>query len=244
MGGDGVYTIPQLGSMVYCGLQGWMTHVGPMIRSNDLGHPLAAHLRAGTWALDYVHERIEKYVLSILSSRRDLMLTGYCARRQLERFPALRLPAQWFKIRFDMIKSSVPTFLRPKYFAMIINCAYKAARDIAIAQCSPFIINGHSFTHALALTSVQMYGQVRSASLVPGKETPALAAGLPHFTSGWARTWGRDVFISLRGLFLVTGQFEAAKAHILAFAEVLKHGLIPNLLVRLAFVYVFAILMD
>ena len=130
-----------------------------------------------------------------------------------------------------MIKSDVPTFLRPKYFAMIINTAYKAARDNAIAQCSPFIINGHSFTHALALTSVQMYGQVRSASLNSSKETPSLAAGLPHFTSGWARTWGRDVFISLRGLFLVTGQFEAAKAHILAFSEVLKHGLIPNLLV-------------
>ena len=63
VGGDGVYTIPELGPMVYCGLQGWMTHVGPMIRSNDLGHPLAAHLRAGTWALDYVHERIEKYAL-------------------------------------------------------------------------------------------------------------------------------------------------------------------------------------
>ena len=68
VGGDGVYTIPELGPMVYCGLQGWMTHVGPMIRSNDLGHPLAAHLRAGTWALDYVHKRIEKCVLPLPSS--------------------------------------------------------------------------------------------------------------------------------------------------------------------------------
>ena len=170
-----------------------------------------------------------------MRSPSSLLLPFLIARRgnrQLETFPALRLPAQWFKIRFDMIKADVPTFLRPKYFAMIINTAYKAARDNAIAQCSPFIVNGHSFTHALALTSVQMYGQVRSASLVSSKVTPSLAAGLPHFTSGWARTWGRDVFISLRGLFLVTGQFEAAKSHILAFSEVLKHGLIPNLLVR------------
>lgn len=60
VGGDGAYTVPGLDPLVYCGLQGWMTHVGPIMRANDLGHPLAAHLRAGTWALDYVSSRLEK----------------------------------------------------------------------------------------------------------------------------------------------------------------------------------------
>lgn len=133
---------------------------------------------------------------------------------------------------------------------MVINVAYKAARDRAIEQCATSIQDGNDFVQALALTSVQMYGEVGSASLDPFKIVPSLAAGLPHFTTGvsyfrsrcdylksdlyvskWARTWGRDVFISLRGLFLVTGQFDAAKDHILAFCKVLKHGLIPNLLV-------------
>lgn len=111
-----------------------------------------------------------------------------------------------------------------------MSTAYKAARRAVVEQCSEFILTGHEFTQDLALCAVQMYGVVQSASLDPGKITPSLAAGLPHFASGWARCWGRDVFISLRGLFLTTGNFEAAKAHIIAFASVLKHGLIPNLL--------------
>ena len=134
------------------------------------------------------------------------------------------------KDRLDRAKETVPPFLRPKYFAIIISEAYKAARRAAIEQCSNFVSSGHDFTHNLSLCSIQMYGQVKSASLDPGKPTPSLAAGLPHFAAGWARCWGRDVFISLRGLFLTTGNFEGAKAHILAFASTLKHGLIPNLL--------------
>lgn len=104
--------------------------------------------------------------------------------RQLDVFPRLKKPAAWFKQRFDLVKQHVPPFLRPKYFAMIINVAYKAARDQALSQCSPLVKEGTSFTAALGLTSVQMLGQVKSASLDPFKTTPSLAAGLPHFTAG------------------------------------------------------------
>lgn len=150
--------------------------------------------------------------------------------RQVGTFPHLEKPAQWFADRFGKIKQCVPPFLRPKYFAIVISEAYKVSRRLAIEQCSEFVSSGHSFTQDLALCSIQMHGMVQSASLDPGRPTPSLAAGLPHFTAGWARCWGRDVFISLRGLFLTTGNFTGAKAHILAFASTLKHGLIPNLL--------------
>ncbi|KAL0579269.1 bifunctional 4-alpha-glucanotransferase/amylo-alpha-1,6-glucosidase [Marasmius crinis-equi] len=205
----GAYDVPGLGKTVYCGLEGWMHPLRHIMRYNDLGHPLSEHLRQGTWAMDYVHER--------LSSQTSVM-------------PALDKPAKWFKERFDRIKDTIPPFLRPKYFALVISEAYKAARRAVVEQSSEFVSTGHDFTQDLALCSIQMHGLVKSASLDPGVATPSLAAGLPHFTAGWARCWGRDVFISLRGLFLTTGNFEGAKKHILAFASTLKHGLIPNLL--------------
>jgi len=58
----GAYDVPGFGKLVYCGLQGWMAPLKPVMQFNDLGHPLCGHLRAGTWAMDYIHERLEKSV--------------------------------------------------------------------------------------------------------------------------------------------------------------------------------------
>lgn len=140
-----------------------MPHLRHIMEHNDLGHPLCANLRNGTWALDYVVSRLEK---------------------QTATFPALAAPAAWFRKRFDLIRAHVPPFLRPKYFAFVINVAFKAARDQAVGQCAPLVREGTSFVHQLALVSVQMYGQVGSASLDAKKTVPSLAAGLPHFTTG------------------------------------------------------------
>jgi len=44
----------------------------------------------------------------------------------------------------------------------------------------------------------------------------------------WFETWGRDTFVSLPGLMLVTGKFEEAKQVFLSFRKYCKDGLIPN----------------
>lgn len=46
----------------------------------------------------------------------------------------------------------------------------------------------------------------------------------------WFEAWGRDTFISLPGLMLVTGKFEDARQVFLTFKDFCKQGLIPNFL--------------
>ncbi|KAB5580123.1 glycogen debranching enzyme [Coniochaeta sp. 2T2.1] len=209
-GRDGVYDIPEYGKLVYAGFQGWWSILKDIIKDNNLAHPLCQNLRDGQWALDYTLGRLERA-------------------SKTEQYPRLKKPAAWLKDRFDAIRG-IPSFLLPRYFGLVLRTAYMAGFERGVSLMNENVREGQWFLKSLAMVSLQQTGLVKSASLWPSKLVPSLAAGLPHFAVEWARCWGRDVFISLRGLYLGTGRFEEAKEHIFAFASVLKHGMIPNLL--------------
>jgi glycogen debranching enzyme len=209
-GADGTYDIPNYGKLVYCGLQGWISILKDIIHENNLGHPLCDHLRQGEWALDYIVGRLHKLA-------------------KQERWKKLEKPSSWLRDRFDACRK-VPSFLLPSYFAMTVQTLYNAAVDRHLELSSRNIRDGNDFVKGLSLVGTQVTGYVDSTSLWPDKSVASLAAGLPHFATSWARCWGRDQMIALRGLFIGCGRYDDSREHILAFASVVKHGMIPNLL--------------
>lgn len=52
---------------------------------------------------------------------------------------------------------------------------------------------------------------IMAMQLVLINELLALCLGLPHFSTGYMRNWGRDTFISLPGLLILTGRVEDAR---------------------------------
>uniref|UniRef100_A0A6I8SWU4 Glycogen debranching enzyme n=1 Tax=Xenopus tropicalis TaxID=8364 RepID=A0A6I8SWU4_XENTR len=222
--GGGCYNIPNWTPLKYAGLQGLISVMVDIRPKNDLGHPFCDNLRCGDWMIDYVSNRL-------------IARGGPCAE-----------VGKWFQAMFSYLKQ-IPRYLIPCYFDAILVGAYTTLLDAAWKQMSSFVQNGSTLIKHLALGSVQMCGvgrfpalpvlspslqdvPYRLNSITQEKEQccPSLAAGLPHFSSGIFRCWGRDTFISLRGLLLITGSYLEARNIILAFAGTLRHGLIPNLL--------------
>ncbi|XP_043206141.1 glycogen debranching enzyme-like isoform X1 [Amphibalanus amphitrite] len=222
--GWAAYDVPNFGPLVYSGLQSVMSLMADIRVKNDLGHPLCENLRQGNWLMDCVVGRL-----------------------RLE--PNTMELANWLDDTFQYIKQ-IPRYLVPAYFDATVLGVYVHLLNSTWRQMARFVREGSEFTKDLAMGSIQMGGLVHSsplpeisANLAPprpaswtrpdgkqGQACVSLCAGLPHFSTGYMRNWGRDTFIALRGLFIITGRHVEARYIILAYAGCLRHGLIPNLL--------------
>ncbi|KYN10710.1 Glycogen debranching enzyme, partial [Trachymyrmex cornetzi] len=219
----GVYNVPGYGPLVYAGLQGIISLLADIRPNNDLGHPLCANLRQGNWLIDYMWQRLKE--------DDDTKPLGIW----------IEQAAEPFKV--------IPRYLVPSYFDCVIVNIYRILLEHCNSLMSDFVKNGTIFVKLLSLVSIQMGGVIRSSqlpNLSPDLSPPkpkikihdgvaeqmclTLSAGLPHFTTGYTRNWGRDTFIAMRGLLLLTDRHVEARFIILGFAGTLRHGLIPNLL--------------
>jgi predicted glycogen debranching enzyme len=90
-------------------------------------------------------------------------------------------------------------------------------REIDSRECWPLSDDPDPLVRELARATGQFI--VRR-----GNGLKTVIAGYPWFTD-----WGRDTFISLPGLTLVTGRFDVARQILHAFAEHVSEGMIPNL---------------
>lgn len=171
--------------------------------------------------------------------------------QRLKSDPSTSPLGTWLETNLKYLKQ-IPRYLIPCYFDVIVTGTYLLLIEQCYNLMGDFVKQGSAFVRGLSLGSVQCGAVIKSANLPdlsPNLREPkppvrknekgdleqvclTLSAGLPHFTVGYMRSWGRDTFIALRGLFILTGRYEEARYHILGYAACLRHGLIPNLLDR------------
>ncbi|KAK6104908.1 glycogen debranching enzyme [Brugia pahangi] len=211
--GSSSYNIPHWKTLDYCGLQGLLPYLNDIRFHNDLGHPICQNLRDGLWLCDYIYHRLSKH---------NPMLTEI---------------ARIIRILFLPLHE-VPYDLRPCYFEALFSLIYETTLEQLMKKLSRPFVTASIYVQSLALSSVAFLGAVKNSKLallpdgykIEDDLPSSLSAGLPHFSTGFWRNWGRDTFIALPGCCLVTGRFQDARNLILSYGGAIRHGLIPNLL--------------
>jgi len=215
-GQRGAYNLDGYGPLVYCGLLGICTALDlERLKNNDfVDGPILSNVRNGDWLLGYLTARLGD-------------------------FPSLCKTKAWLESVLEIL-AQMPRDLVPFQFDRVVSELCCAACNELLKGSGEFLARGStssSLLQDLAVAAAQFWAATPSAPLHWDRaqkegwlKVPSLAAGLPHFASGFMRNWGRDTFISLRGCLLLTNRFEEARDTLLVYASVVRHGLCPNLL--------------
>ncbi|ODN03632.1 Glycogen debranching enzyme, partial [Orchesella cincta] len=247
--GYGAYDIPNFGKLVYCGLQGINSVMMSGIRSgNDLGHPVCDNLRGGNWIMDYIAGRLLK---DDNTKALGNFLQG-CFQNVAE-FPRYLVPTYFddvlkivcfaclesaFSKMSKFVQISSP-FTQSLALGSVQCCGISKSGPLphlspCLAEPKPFTVQSDNGLVQDCVTMAAVTNELLKSCFLFHVNIKRInyLTGLTHFSTGYMRNWGRDTFISLPGLLLVTGRFQDARYHILSYASVLRHGLIPNLLDR------------
>ena len=99
----------------------------------------------------------------------------------------------------------------------------KLAASLSLGHIGPAGENADAFLSDLAQAADQFVVQRTNGGGTSSAQKMSVIAGYP-----WFEDWGRDTFIALPGLTLVTGRYEAARMILATFADHRRRGLLPN----------------
>ena len=108
-GNSGVYNIPEYGSLVFAGIQGFVSVLQTIRLNNDMGHQLFNNLRAGNWAMDYTLFRIERQLQVNESEKQKWTGLYNWLKNYFEAVSTLMLPLHIVNVFFCRLKSSLVT---------------------------------------------------------------------------------------------------------------------------------------
>ncbi|PHJ25580.1 amylo-alpha [Cystoisospora suis] len=254
--GRGPYNIWGYGNLVYAGLTGPIAlfdQIRHLSYEQQVSHPIYQNLMQGYWLLRYHVDRLTHPTLQPLkkwlSEGIDIIETHCPVYTWLRPYYADQILSSLYAACCRLILGKMPIseVIKPGYHIDKWTTRTTTASSSSSSKSKTsegedemekeghgkhgcYVSPGDLLLAQLSVASLQFYSYVPSSPLVWGTQQPSLSAGLPHFSTGFMRAWGRDTFIALRGLLLTTGRWAEAKAEILGFANVMRHGLIPNLL--------------
>lgn len=198
---NGMYVIPNFKKLIFAGFAGVIKILRETSINNDASHPLYKNILEGNYLLEYYRDRLLRYKKTLHKKFTDI-------------FETLTSNFQY-----------LPSILKPYYFHKMISLIVSGFENKFLEQIETqdFYLK-NIFFRQLLLTIPQFMTASTQKNLY------LLSAGLPHFSTGCWKNWGRDTFISFNGIFLLTGLYQHGRALILEYARHLRHGLIPNML--------------
>ena len=216
----------RFGKLVYAGI----SHLNLVFQSTkklqNLDHKIYENVRNGDWLLKYTFDR--------LNDSKGLV--------DLSKFLYLNIYENYINLPFHLKPQYITKIIDIIYNLFIIKLYMKIEETVKIKF--KFLKNlfkidlekKGEFFKCLLVANLQFMGYIESSKFLNNSNTIlennnlSISAGLPHFSTEYMRCWGRDTFISFKGLLLIPGFFKEAKQILINFASTMRHGLIPNLL--------------